>query len=263
MKSCHFPLSSVVYTLPWLCQRLTSLTTLFMWMRLSWISCRPLLLLCNPDQSLMITLRWWDKRCFTHSTVTIGERYLDIQPANMHLPINSYCCFLIHSQSAVGLKSAIEMVKEVLSSSYNTPIKPAVEALLAHFFSPYRPSYHRQDVLWFLECANKQKQWFDTSSVKPEEEVNKLMSSLTWAIISWTVLCMTAVSNRYGNIEVLLRSYPCQLHILCTCGFWSSSHVLSAVPQPGGWGANAGWRPGTSKSLYTTLLSEGILSQNH
>ena len=34
-----------------------------------------------------------------------------------------------------------------------------MEGLFAHFFSPYRRGYDTEDVQWFLELANKQKQW--------------------------------------------------------------------------------------------------------
>ena len=56
----------------------------------------------------------------------------------------------IHLQFTIGLKLAMKIVKEVL-----TPIKPAIEAMLAHFFSFHRPGYHKEDVLWFLKWANK------------------------------------------------------------------------------------------------------------
>ena len=62
------------------------------------------------------------------------------------------------------------MVKEVLVFSNNIPIQPAMEALLAHFFSPHRPGYHNEDVLWFLEWVNKQNHCCGNAS-KPDEEV--------------------------------------------------------------------------------------------
>ena len=60
-----------------------------------------------------------------------------------------------------------EVVVEVVSSSpfsstlhrSNTAVRLLLEGLLAHFFSPYRPHYHRDDVLWFLRLANEQEQW--------------------------------------------------------------------------------------------------------
>ena len=41
-----------------------------------------------------------------------------------------------------------------------------MEGLFAHFFSPYRCGYHTEDVLWFLEYANKQKQWTANSTLQ-------------------------------------------------------------------------------------------------
>ena len=34
-----------------------------------------------------------------------------------------------------------------------------LEGFFAHFFSSYRRGYHREDVQWFLELANKQEHW--------------------------------------------------------------------------------------------------------
>ena len=86
-------------------------------------------------------------------------------------------CF--HSQPTVGLKLAVEMVKEVLNDN---PIQPPMEALLAHFFSPHRPGYHNEDVLWFLEWANKQKHWCD-NTFKVDEKVLNLIDPFLIIII--------------------------------------------------------------------------------
>ena len=40
-----------------------------------------------------------------------------------------------------------------------TIVRSIVEGLLSHFFSPDRPGYDREDVEWFLELANNEKQW--------------------------------------------------------------------------------------------------------
>ncbi len=34
-----------------------------------------------------------------------------------------------------------------------------LEGLFAHFFSPERGHYHSDDIRWFLELANCQKEW--------------------------------------------------------------------------------------------------------
>lgn len=39
----------------------------------------------------------------------------------------------------------------------NTSVRLIIEGLLAHFFSPDRPSYFPEDALWFLKLANKQE----------------------------------------------------------------------------------------------------------
>ena len=77
-------------------------------------------------------------------------------------------------QSTVGLKLAVETVTEVLVF-YGNPMQPVVEALLAHFFSSHRPSYHKEDVLWFLKWANKQKHWCDSASKSNEEVLDSTL----------------------------------------------------------------------------------------
>ena len=45
-----------------------------------------------------------------------------------------------------------------------------MEGLLSHFFSPHRPTYQRDDVLWFLRLANEQGQWCYNPFQEDEEE---------------------------------------------------------------------------------------------
>ena len=49
------------------------------------------------------------------------------------------------------------MISVTLKVIYSTRFR--LEGFFAHFFSSYRRGYHREDVQWFLELANKQKHW--------------------------------------------------------------------------------------------------------
>ena len=53
------------------------------------------------------------------------------------------------------------------------PVRIIVEGLLAHFFSPDRPSYADEDVLYFLEMANQQEQWCDYPLSKDSAETSE------------------------------------------------------------------------------------------
>ena len=118
------------------------------------------------------------------------------------------------------------MVKEVLDDN---PTQPPMEALLAHFFSPHRPGYHNEDVLWFLEWANKQKHWCDNTFKVDEKVLNLIDPFLIMLLIT------TAVSHKDGRIEVVFGPYPCQVHhtvTICACGVQCSPDLSSAVSQP-------------------------------
>ena len=43
---------------------------------------------------------------------------------------------------------------------------------MSHFFSPDRPGYDREDVEWFLELANNEKQWSSLTEEGHEESEN-------------------------------------------------------------------------------------------
>ena len=66
-----------------------------------------------------------------------------------------------------GLAGVMEVTVEVVSSSgfttslhrCNSAVRLVMEGLLAHYFSPDRPTYVEEDVLWFLQLANDQEQW--------------------------------------------------------------------------------------------------------
>ena len=70
----------------------------------------------------------------------------------------------------------------ITSLHYNNPaVKTILEGLLAHFFSAGRPSYHREDILWFLKFANEQEQW----RVSPFlEDSNQLLVEMSTGIVS-------------------------------------------------------------------------------
>ncbi len=57
-----------------------------------------------------------------------------------------------------GLTKLMEIVLSHFSclEQCGKPVRLVVEGLLAHFFSPDRPSYVDEDVLYFLEMANVQ-----------------------------------------------------------------------------------------------------------
>ncbi len=65
------------------------------------------------------------------------------------------------------LAEVTEVTVEVLSETAFSPglyqdnqkVRLLMEGLFAHFFSPYRPSYHPEDARWFMELANDQLQW--------------------------------------------------------------------------------------------------------
>lgn len=77
------------------------------------------------------------------------------------------------------------------TASGNTPVRLVIEGLLAHFFSPDRPSYVQDDVVWFLKFANKQEQWcFNANPEKVDSEIEPVADasvslfavSSTWGI---------------------------------------------------------------------------------
>lgn len=67
-----------------------------------------------------------------------------------------------------SLAGVAEVVVEVLSpvqdcltslQSCSQSVQVAIEGLLSHFFYPYLVNYHQEDVLWFMDLANRQAQW--------------------------------------------------------------------------------------------------------
>lgn len=50
-------------------------------------------------------------------------------------------------------------------------VRWVIEGLLTHFFSPDKPSFAPEDVVWFLELANHQKQWCCNTTDQVENPV--------------------------------------------------------------------------------------------
>ena len=66
------------------------------------------------------------------------------------------------------LREVVKVVLEVLDPNqsfqtnlqeYHTSIQTAVDGLLLHYCSFHRVTHHLEDMLWFMELANKQNQW--------------------------------------------------------------------------------------------------------
>lgn len=80
-----------------------------------------------------------------------------------------------------SLSGVIEVAVECLSSASFSPslhrsnasVRRLMEGILAHFFSPYRPSYYQEDVVWLLKLANEQEQWGVRPFIQGMEEINK------------------------------------------------------------------------------------------
>ena len=69
-----------------------------------------------------------------------------------------------------------------------------MEGLLAHFFSPDRPDYAREDVSWFLKLANDQKQWCSNLFLSEEDSVEALSTTM--------VVCEIVEEQRSPKNEV-------------------------------------------------------------
>ena len=65
------------------------------------------------------------------------------------------------------LREVVKVVLEVLDPNqscqtnleYHTSIQTAVDGLFLHYCSFHRITHHLEDMLWFMELANKQNQW--------------------------------------------------------------------------------------------------------
>ena len=98
----------------------------------------------------------------------------------------------------------MKIVKKALNFP-NPSFKPAVEALLAHFFSFHRPGYHKEDVSWFLEWANTQKYWCASTS-HDTLEMGILKFYLGSVLCNCKVPSHSASSNSLPNYHQQFRS---------------------------------------------------------
>ncbi len=67
-----------------------------------------------------------------------------------------------------SLGEVVGVVLEVLTPNqscqmslqqFSQPTRAALEGLLSHYFSPYQLNHHMEDMLWFMDLANRQHQW--------------------------------------------------------------------------------------------------------
>ena len=53
----------------------------------------------------------------------------------------------------------LEVTSQTATGIFLNASRILLEGLFAHFFSPERGNYHPDDIRWFLELANCQKEW--------------------------------------------------------------------------------------------------------
>ncbi len=76
-----------------------------------------------------------------------------------------------------------------------------LEGLFAHFFSPERGHYHSDDIRWFLELANCQKEW---GSGQLEERCGVLSADLSDDLVT-----QLEQSFMPGLTDVRIHVYIC------------------------------------------------------
>lgn len=117
----------------------------------------------------------------------------------------------------LGLAEVMKVVSP--SGSLHRPASRLVmEGVLAHFFSPHRPSYMNEDVLWFLEFVNQPGQWCNQGVGVPEVVTRVLQDD-------WTKKEEPAINP--DNTSTLQKEVSAcgespLIPTICTCSIYSS-----------------------------------------
>ena len=89
------------------------------------------------------------------------------------------------------------------------PVRVAIEGLLSHFFYPYLMNYHQEDVLWFMELANKQLQW-RPHPLQNDEDMSAQMLEMSEGVVAGQLVDdllskMEKAASTHTETEVLCR----------------------------------------------------------